>query len=259
MPDAELPHAQGTPCWLDMFADDQSAALAYYGGQFGWTGEPNTEFGGYAVLSLGEQAVAGISPVMPDTEPRPVTWNLYFAVDDIAATAELVGKHGGTVFVGPDEVPGTGKLAFAADPSGAAFGLWQAAPFPGFQVTGVHGAPAWFELETHQGGACAEFYAAVFGIEAPTLPEMPGAYWLLTVGETQVAGIWQDPDTAGAPSSSPAWNPYFQVTDTDAAVASAVAAGASVVNEAKDSPYGRLAKLRDPQGAEYSIITPPAG
>jgi len=29
MPDAKLPHAQGTPSWLDMFADDQSAALAF--------------------------------------------------------------------------------------------------------------------------------------------------------------------------------------------------------------------------------------
>ena len=259
MPDAKLPHAQGTPCWLDMFADDQAAALAYYGGQFGWSGEPNTEFGGYAVLALGERAVAGISPVMPGTEPRPVAWNLYFAVDDIAAVADLVTKHGGTVLVGPDEVPGTGKLVFAADPSGATFGLWEPAPFPGFQAAEEPGAPAWFELETHQGAACAEFYAAVFGIEAPTMPEMPGAYWLLTVGETQVAGIWQDPDTSGAPAGHPRWNPYFLVVDTDAAVVSALAAGATLVTEAKDSPYGRLAQLRDPQGAQYSIVAPPAG
>ncbi len=71
MPDAAVPHPQGTPCWLDMFADDQGAALAYYNGQFGWTGEPNTEFGGYAVLDLAQRAVAGISPAMPDAPPRP--------------------------------------------------------------------------------------------------------------------------------------------------------------------------------------------
>ena len=172
MPDAKLPHAQGTPCWLDMFADDQGAALSYYRGQFGWTGEVNAEFGGYAVVELGGRAVAGIAPVMPDTDPRPVAWNLYFAVDDAAATAQLIGKHGGTVLVGPDDVPGTGKLVFAADPSGAAFGLWQPEPFPGFQVAGEPGAPAWFELETNQGKACAEFYAAVLGIEAPGMPEI---------------------------------------------------------------------------------------
>jgi hypothetical protein len=259
MPDAKLPHAQGTPCWLDMFADDQAAALDYYRDQFGWVGEPNAEFGNYAVVSIGERAVAGISPVMPGMPPRPVTWNTYFAVDDIAATAELIGKHGGTVFVGPDEVPGTGKLVFAGDPSGAAFGLWQPSPFPGFQVEGEPGAPAWFELETHQGEACAEFYAAVLGIDAPAMPEMPGSYWLLTVGEAQVGGIWQDPDTSGTAPGSPRWNPYFQVADTDAAVTSAVGAGASLVAEAKDSPYGRFAKLRDPQGGQYSVITPPAG
>jgi predicted enzyme related to lactoylglutathione lyase len=259
MPDAKLPHAQGTPSWLDMFADDQSAALAFYHDLFGWTGEANPAFGGYAVLSIGERAVAGISPVMPDTPPRPVTWNTYFAVNDIAATADLIGKHGGTVFVGPDEVPGTGKLVFAADPSGAAFGLWQADPFPGFQIAAEPGAPVWFELETHEGKSCAEFYASVLGIEAPTTPEMPDSYWLLMVGGSMAAGIWQNSDTAGAPPRGAHWNPYFQVADTDAAVAAAIAAGASLVNEAKDSPYGRLAKLRDPQGAEFSVITPPAG
>jgi predicted enzyme related to lactoylglutathione lyase len=254
MPDAKLPHAQGTPCWLDMFADDQGAALAFYGGLFGWSGEPNTEFGGYAVLSLGERAVAGISPMMPGEPPRPVAWSTYFAVEDVAATADRVAKLGGTLIVAPDEVPGTGKLAFALDPSGAPFGLWEPAPFPGFQVAGEPGAPIWFELETSQAAGCAEFYAALFGVEAPATPEMPDSYWVLTVGGAQAAGIWQQ-DAEGASR----WNPYFQVADTDAAVSAAVAAGASVVAEAKDSPYGRLAKLRDPQGAEFSVIAPPAG
>jgi predicted enzyme related to lactoylglutathione lyase len=257
MPDATVHHAQGTPCWLDMFARDQAAALAYYRDRFGWVGTPNTEFGGYAVVELDGRAVAGISPVMPGMPDQPVTWNTYFAVDDAASAAQLITKHGGTIFAGPDEVPGTGVMVFAADPSGAPFGLWEAKPFPGFQAQGEPGTPGWFELETHEGKACADFYAAVLGIDAPEMAEMPGAYWLLTVGGDMVAGIWHDPDAQAA--SRPArWNPYFVVADTDAAVSDAVGAGASVVSEAKDSPYGRFSKLRDPQGAEYTVIKPPA-
>jgi predicted enzyme related to lactoylglutathione lyase len=257
MPDAMVPHAHGTPCWLDMFADDQSAALDFYRTLFGWTGgEPSPEFGGYAIAELdGARAVTGIAPVMPDQPPRPVTWNTYFAVDDIAAAAERIGKLGGTVLVGPDEVPGTGKLVFATDPSGASFGLWEPNPFTGFQAAGEAGAPLWFELETHQGRSCAEFYSTLFGVDAPAAPEMPDSYWVLTVGGEMAAGIWQKNDAEG----SSHWNPYFQVADADAAVARAVDAGASVVNQPQDSPYGRHAKLRDPQGAEFSVITPPAG
>ena len=259
MPDAKLPHAQGKPCWLDYFAEDQSAAIAFYQELFGWTGEPNAEFGGYAVMRAGEYAVAGIAPLMPDQPPMPPAWNTYFAVNDIAALAEQIGGLGGTKFVGPDQVPATGWLVFAGDPAGAPFGLWQPEPFGGFEGAGEPGTPAWFELETNQGQASADFYAALLGVEASTLPEMEGTYWIVNVAGEQAAGIWQDPENKGGPAGGPHWVPYFQSADTDATVAAAMAAGATVVIEAKDSPYGRFAKLRDPQGAEFSVITPPWG
>lgn len=257
MPDTKVPYAQGKPCWLDYFADDQSAAIAFYHELFGWSGEPNAEFGGYAVLELDGRAVAGIAPRTPDMPPAPPAWSMYFAVNDIDALADQIDKIGGSRLVGPDEVPGTGKLVFGTDPAGAAFGLWQPGPFPGFGVAGEHGTPCWFELETTRGEASAEFYATLLGVEAPTIPEMPGSYWTINVGDEQSGGIYQDPDNAEGPAGGPHWVPYFQVDDTDAAVAKAVSAGASVVFEAKDTPYGRFAKLRDPLGAEFSVIVPP--
>jgi uncharacterized protein len=252
MPDAKVPHAQGKPCWLDYYAEDQSAAIAFYRELFGWTGEPNAEFGGYAMMEVSGHTVAGISPRMPDQPPMPPAWNVYFAVNDIDAAAEQIGKLGGTKFVGPDEVPGTGKFVFAADPAGAAFGLWQPGPFPGFGGEGEHGMQCWFELETNQGAPSAEFYGALLGVEAPGAPEMEG-YWVVTAGGEQAAGIWHEPQGL---TGGPHWVPYFQVTDVDATVAKAVAAGASVLHEAKDSPYGRFAKLRDLEGAEFSVIAP---
>lgn len=258
MPDTKVPHPQGKPCWLDYFAEDQGAAIAFYRELFGWSGEPNEEFGGYAVMRAGEYAVAGIAPRMPGMPPSPPAWNTYFATSEIAALADRIELLGGTKFVGPDEVPGTGKLVFGADPAGAPFGLWQAEPFPGFEAAGEHGRQCWFELETTQGKASADFYAALLGVETPSTAEMEGTYWTLNVGGEPSGGIWQDPRTAQGPSGGPHWVPYFQVTDVDATVAAATAAGASVAHEATDSPYGRFAKLRDPLGAEFSVITPPS-
>ncbi|MGH6655285.1 MAG: VOC family protein [Actinocrinis sp.] len=252
MPDAQLPYAQGTPCWIDSVTGDQKAALTFYHGLFGWTGEANEQFMGYAMQSVGDKPVAGISAPMPGQPPAPPAWTVYFSVGDVNAAADRVAKLGGKVLFGPDEVPETGRMAVAADPAGAMFGLWQAAPFQGFGAAMEPGAPGWFELETPQAKASADFYAALLQVEVPTMPEMPDAYWTISVGGEPRAGIWQNP--AGVETMA-RWNPYILVEDCDATVAKALAAGGAKLSDPKDSTYGRFAKLSDPQGAEFSVIT----
>jgi len=257
MADTQRPYPQGTPCWLDMYADDQDAALSFYHELFGWTGEPSSRHEGYAVLSLDGKAVAGIGPRMPGMPARAVSWNVYFAVDDIDAAAERITKLGGTLYFGPGDVPDVGRQLLAADPAAAPFGLWQAAPFPGFEAKGQLGAAVWFELETPQGPHSADFYGAVLGVDASKTPMEPDSYWVLTVNGEQAAGIWQAGHTAVSPQRAARWGPYFLVAQTDEAAHRAIAAGARLVVEPKDSPYGRLCTLVDPQGAEFSLISAP--
>lgn len=257
MPDARRPYPQGTPCWLDIYVDDQNAALAFYHELFGWTGEPDPRLEGYAVLSVDGQAVAGIAPRMLSMPAKAATWTTYFAVDDLDTAAERIGKLGGTLHFGPAEVPGAGRQLMAEDPATAPFGLWQAGSFPGFEARMRPGAPAWFELETPQGPHSADFYGALLGVQVPKTPMEPDSYWVLTVDGEQVAGIWQAGHTAVAPQRAARWNPYFLVPRTDAAVHRAISAGARLVSEPKDSPYGRISTLRDPQGAEFTVISSP--
>ena len=258
MSDAKLPHAQGTPCWVDLMTGDQAEALRFYRSLLGWAGEPGgPQVGGYAVLSLDGRAVAGIGTQPEDQGPSVPAWTTYFAADDIAAAAERVGVHGGRVFVGPERIDGVGRLALGTDPGGAVFGLWQPEPFPGFQATDEPGAPVWFERVTTRGKMAAAFYSAVFDIEIPPMEQMPDEYWLVTVDGAQVAGIWDGSGSAIAEAGS-RWQPYFKVADTDAAVTAALAGGGVVVRAAQDSPYGRLAALADPQGAHFSVISEPA-
>jgi predicted enzyme related to lactoylglutathione lyase len=50
-------------------------------------------------------------------------WIFYFTVDDINAAAERVKAGGGTVLLGPMEVPGGSWMIQAQDPQGAVFAL----------------------------------------------------------------------------------------------------------------------------------------
>jgi predicted enzyme related to lactoylglutathione lyase len=250
------PKPQGTPCWIDMTAEPQQAGIDFYRTLLGWTGEPGpAEMGGYAVMSAGGAPVAGIMGPMPDQPQGPSAWTVYFAVDDVAAVAKKADALGGRVFMGPMEVPETGIMALAQDPTGAVFGLWQARPFTGMTATG-DGAPCWFELEGTDAQRSAEFYAALFGAESAELEQMPGQYWLLKVKGREVAGVWKAGEERGG--GTPRWQVYFQVVDADAATATVTTKKGKVLREPADSPYGRYSVVADPFGAQFALLTPSA-
>ena len=58
-------------------------------------------------------------------------------------------------------------------------------------------------------------------------------------------------------SVPPHWQPYVAVDDPDATSAKAVELGGAVLAEAMDvAKVGRIAVLRDPQGATFGILKP---
>jgi predicted enzyme related to lactoylglutathione lyase len=79
-------------------------------------------------------------------------------------------------------------------------------------------------------------------------------YTVLQHGETQLAGIMDA--SVFPPDGTPAhWALYFGVTDTDAAVATVLALGGAIVRPAEDTPYGRLAVVTDPSGAQFRLMS----
>ena len=124
-------------------------------------------------------------------------------------------------------------------------------------IRNQHGAPSWGELITPDPEAAASFYEKVLGWKSESMP-MPdgGAYTVFTTGEgAKVAGAMAPtPDIPeGVP---PHWGIYVTVKDVDAAVAAAEANGGTVVMPAMDMPeVGRMAHIRDPQGAHIALIT----
>jgi predicted enzyme related to lactoylglutathione lyase len=247
------PWPVGVPCWADLSVPDVDAARAFYSAVLGWTfGESGEEYGGYVIGQVGDAAAAGIGPLMQ--AGMPSAWTLYLASDDADKTAAAVAEHGGTVLLPPGDVGPLGRMFIAADPSGAAFGVWQAGTHIGASVVNEPGGLAWEDLRSSDPAPAQAFYRSVFGYRVDPLPMAGPDYGTFSLaGEKAPLGGMGG--MMGTPEGTPSfWLVYFAVSSTDAAAAAAGRNGGAVVLPAFDSPFGRLAGLTDPAGAMFCVI-----
>jgi hypothetical protein len=245
----------GTPCWVDLGADDVGRARAFYGGLFGWDireGPPESR--GYSMCEVNGRPVAGIGPKMgrPGTPPA---WTTYIASDDADDTVRKIEAAGGHVLMEPMDVMDVGRMAVAADPGGALFGVWQARAHTGARLANEPGSLAWNENMSRDFDGNKAFYRAVFGYDYGDVSSDGFNYVTADLDGRPVGGIGElDPNL---PPEVPAnWAAYFGVSDVDASVARAAELGGSVVRPAWDTPYGRMAVLADDQGAVFAIVAP---
>ena len=249
----------GAPCWVDLMTSDTQRSRAFYSELFGWTAdEPNAEFGGYFNFRKDGVLVAGCM-ARDSGNPMPDAWSVHLATDDAAKTLEMAIAHGGRVMIEPMHVGELGTMAAVIDPGGAVVGVWKPRLHKGFGVLAEPGAPSWFELHTRDHTTAVAFYRSVFRWETTTIGDSDEFRYTVMRdpdGEGELAGI-MDASTflpAGVPSH---WSIYWDVDDVDAAVARVKALGGSVVDDAQDTPYGRLATVTDPAGAQFKLRTPP--
>jgi predicted enzyme related to lactoylglutathione lyase len=243
----------GTPCWADLSADDVGRARAFYSGLFGWNIPPGPpEAGGYSMCEVAGRAVAGIGPKMgaPDA---PVAWTTYLATDDADESAARITAAGGQLLVEPFDVMDSGRMAIAADPAGAVFGIWQGRSFPGAQLANEPGAMIWNENLSRDLDGSKVFYQAVFGYGYGDMSDGGFRYATLELDGATVGGIGElgDDQPAGVPAH---WSVYFAVADADAAISNVVRLGGRVIAPAWDSPYGRMAVVSDDQGGVFSVM-----
>ncbi|MFF3465944.1 VOC family protein [Streptomyces sp. NPDC001984] len=254
--DAHARNAPGTPCWVSLMVHGLASTEEFYGALFGWEFEPGPrQLGPYVHALLDGREVAGIGQLPPDRH-LPIAWTPYFASDDVDRTADTVRLCGGTVGVGPLTADDAGRLAIASDPSGAVFGLWQAAAHSGTVVTGVHGTPAWNELLTFETASVTKFYETLFGYEEEPVVSADFDYMTLNIEGRPVAGI-HGVGHALPRDRGPHWLTYFEVDDTDETLGRLRDLGGHVLKPARDSAHGRVATVSDPEGAIFSVIQSP--
>lgn len=243
------PWPAGVPCWADVTVPDVEATKAFYAEVLGWTYQDlGDDYNGYVIAEARGAAAAGISPRQAD---EPAAWRLFFASDDADKTAAAIADHGGTVTLGPGDVGPMGRALYATDPTGVAFGVWQAGTLIGAGVVNEPGGLIWEDLRSPDPDASRAFYAGVFGYRMDTLPAAGPDYTTFALaGEDAPRGGIGGMMGADGPAH---WLSYFGVPDTDAAVAAAERGGGAVVSPAFATPYGRMAGLADPDGAVFWV------
>ena len=255
MPTRDDSWPNGTPCWVDVMVTDPAAARQFYSVLFGWDiQEGPPEAGGYAMCMLDGRPVAAISP-KPAENPFPNVWSTYLATDDLDATVAKAKEAGSTFMMEPIDVMTAGRMAFAMDPTGATYGIWQAGDHKGVGIYNEPGALVWNELMTHDFGGAKAFYGKVFGYTYDDIGGDTSTYSAFRRrGDGKVVG-----GVGELPSSTPAevpaaWAVYFMVQDCDAAVVKAVELGGTMMRAPADTQFGRMATVTGPQGEVFSLV-----
>ncbi len=248
----------GSPCWADLWTSDVEGSRRFYSELFGWEAqEPSPEFGGYFMFTRGGVPIAGAMGPMGDMAAED-TWKIYLRTDDIAKTVEAAEAEGAQLIAPVMPVADLGTQAVLVDPTGAQVGAWQPGTFPGFTVLNEHGAPSWFELHTRDHATAVAFYGSVFRLDADAVGDSEEFRYTIMRnpgGGDDLAGIMDA--SSFLPEGVPAhWSVYWEVDDPDVTVAKVKALGGSVVMDAVDTPYGRMATVTDPAGAQFKLRRP---
>ena len=254
----------GVPCWVDTTQPDPEAAVAFYGGLFGWQLEdvmPPESPAPYFVGRLGGGDVGAITSL---PEGASAAWNTYIWVADADETVAKVRAAGGSVLSEPMDAGDAGRMAVCADPAGAAFSLWQPNRHRGATVVNEPGSVNFNDLHTNDVDGARAFYGAVFGWEL-----LDGGMWALPAYgdflEERNPGTRERVAQFGGPSrfeevvatllriDGPArWGVTFAVADADETAARAAELGGTVLIAPVDAPWVRTTVIADPAGAVFT-------
>jgi predicted enzyme related to lactoylglutathione lyase len=120
------------------------------------------------------------------------------------------------------------------------------------QIETAFGKVVWHEHASTDAETAKSFYTDLFGWELETFKPGEADYTMIKAND-QMQGGFNEPE-GGAP---PHWLAYVLVQSADETVEKAKSAGGSAIMDPFDVPdVGRLAILKDPQGAVFALIQP---
>jgi uncharacterized protein len=246
--------------WYDLMTSDTKAAEAFYRGVIGWTmKDSGMADRSYTILSAGPVMVAGLMPIPDDARAMgvPPCWTGYIAVDNVDTYATRVKAAGGAIRRPPEDIPGVGRFAVAADPGGAMFILFKGSSDqqPAPVAPGTPGRIGWHELYAGNLDAAWKFYAGLFNWTKADAVDMGamGIYQLFKTGGEPVGGMMTKPQQVPAPF----WTYYFDAEAIDAAAARVTQGGGKIINGPVEVPGGSwIIQCIDPQGAFFAVVAP---
>ena len=251
-------HKPGSFCWFELGTTDQEAAKRFYGSLFGWTfiDIPMGADGVYTMFKLDGKDVGAAYTVGGQMAPNvPPHWALYVAVQSADEAARRVEASGGKLLKPAFDVFDVGRMAVAADPTGAVFMVWEPRRNKGTGIIGVDGTACWADLSTPDPARAAEFYKALFEWEVIKDSKDPSGYLHIKNGDEFIGGI--PPAEHYNAAAPPHWLIYFLVSNCDDASAKTKDMFGQLVFPPSDvQNVGRMSIVKDPQGAVFALFQP---
>jgi uncharacterized protein len=247
----------GTFSWVDLATTDQEGAKSFYAGLFGWEydDQPIGDGATYTMCRLDAKDVAAITTQSDQERGQgvPPHWNSYITVHDLEVRAPRVAELNGNVIMPPFDVLEAGRMALAADPTGAVFAMWEPRAHIGAGLVNANGALSWNELATTDVETAKQFYADLFGWSYDEI-DMDGAgtYAIIRTGDRSNGGIRAlTPQEQGGPAF---WLAYFGTASCDESAAQAEKLGGRVLVPTMRVPAGGFTVIADAQGATFALF-----
>ncbi len=244
--------------WYELMTTDPAAATKFYESALGMSGADSGMPGmNYTIVSAGGAPIGGVMEIPAEAKKMGAqpTWMGYIGVPDVDGYAAKVEAAGGAIHHAPQDIPGVGRFAVVADPTGASFMLFKGSTdeAPPSAPEGTAGHVGWHELHAGDGPAAFAFYSSLFGWTKDQAMDMGamGVYQLFAAGGNAIGGMMtKAPDTP-----EPHWLYYFNVDAVEPAMARVKQSGGQVLNGPMEVPGPMwIAQCRDPQGAMFAIV-----
>jgi predicted enzyme related to lactoylglutathione lyase len=121
--DVFSPSAEQRVGWNELQTSDVPAARRFYGEQFGWDTDEYMDMGPMGEYRFIEQGGQRIGALFDASNGQPSHFRFYIRVPSIAKAKEVAEANGGTIHMGPHQVPTGDWIVIGSDPQGAEFAL----------------------------------------------------------------------------------------------------------------------------------------
>jgi predicted enzyme related to lactoylglutathione lyase len=237
--------------WHDLATPNPYAAMDFYKAVFGW--EFNTLGSGekaYHVILSDGKPIGGIFKLAAKFGTTG-EWVGSISVKNVDEAVAFNTAQGGTTIFKAAYFKGRGNTALVQDPQGAIVAFLHAeGGDPDLKKEAAENTWLWNELWTNDMEASRSFYKTLCDYDEKSILGAKAPYVVFEKDGKKYSGVLGNP-VEGSRSS---WMPYIRVSDVDATVKKAVAAGAKMMMEPNNEiRNGSVAVLLDPIGAQFTI------
>jgi hypothetical protein len=121
--DVFSPNSDERVGWNELQTSDVESARRFYGEQFGWESADFMDMGEMGQYRFFDHHALRLGALFNASDDQHPHFRYYIRVPSISAAKQLAERNGGTIHMGPHQVPTGDWIVIGSDPQGAEFAL----------------------------------------------------------------------------------------------------------------------------------------